>query len=109
MSGNLMNDFLHGHDTNSAVNNLSAVPIAMNSNMCLTPNDLCDLTPFGINKVLFNKELLVVLQMIDINDESPPAREKVTLIMTDGRVKTSRISFFIISRKSHLKKLVINY
>ena len=84
MPHSLMNDFLHGHGTNSDVNDLSVVPLPTNSNMLLTPNDLCDLTPFGINMVLFNKELPVVLQVIDIMDKLPPAREKVTLIKLDG-------------------------
>ena len=84
MSRSLMNDFLHSHNTNSTVHNLSVAPIAMNSNMLLTPNDLFDLTPFGINKVLFNKELPVVLQVIDLIDKSPPAREKITFMEPDG-------------------------
>jgi hypothetical protein len=48
-----------------------------------SPNDLYDLTPFGINKVL-NKELPVVLQVIDIMEKTLTAREKVTLIEPDG-------------------------
>ena len=84
MSRSLMNDFLRSDDANPAVNNISVMPITMNSNVVLTPNDLCDLTPFGINKILFNKELPVALQVIDIIDESPPAREKLTLIEPDG-------------------------
>jgi hypothetical protein len=43
-----------------------------------TSDDFCDLTPFGINKVL-NKELPVVLQVIDIMEKTLAAREKVTL------------------------------
>ena len=74
MSRSLMNDFLH-LDRNTTVNDVSVVALSTNHNMLLTPNDLCDLTPFGINKVL-NKELPVVLQVIDIMEESPPASQR---------------------------------
>ena len=47
-----------------------------------SPNDLYHLTPFGINKVL-NKELPVVLQVIDIMEKTLTAREKVTLMEPD--------------------------
>jgi hypothetical protein len=67
-----------------------------NQAMLLTPNDLCDLTPFGINKVL-NKELPVVLQVIDIMEEMLPAREKLTLIEPDGST-----TFFSLTLKTTL-------
>ena len=79
-----MNDFMHDLNSNTTVNDLSIMSLATNNTMLLTPIALCDLTPFGINKVLFNKELPVVLQVIDIMDKSPPARKKVTLIELDG-------------------------
>ena len=61
-----------------------------------SPNDLYDLTPFGINKVL-NKELPVVLQVIDIMEEMLPAREKLTLIEPDGST-----TFFSLTLKTPL-------
>jgi hypothetical protein len=68
-----------------------------NQAMLLTPNDLCDLTPFGINKVL-NKELPVILQVIDIMEETLTAREKVTMIEPDG----STTFFFSLNPKTLL-------
>ena len=82
MSRRLMTDFIQLESkATAAIQPDMALP--MNQEMLLTPNDLFDLTPFGINKVL-NKELPVVLQVIDIMDEMLPAREKLTLIEPDG-------------------------
>ena len=82
MSRRLMNDFLRLEETKSA-----ALPTVQRSdpsiNMLLTPNDLGDLTPFGINKVL-NKEVPAVLQVIDVLDELFTAKEKLTLLSPDG-------------------------
>ena len=67
------------------------------SYMVLMPNNLCDLTPFCIDKVLFKKELPVALQVIDVIDELPPAREKLTLIELDGSTP-----FFLLIPKAPL-------
>jgi len=88
MSRRLTNDFIE-LEPNTTRNSLpEVVPSVIQQNnpsinVLLTPNDLFDLTQFGINKVL-NKELPVVLQVIDIMDEPPPAREKLTLFEPDG-------------------------
>ena len=82
MSRRLMNDFIQ-LEAKATVAIEPDVALPTNQQMLLAPNDLCDLTPFGINKVL-NKELPVVLQVIDIMEETPTAREKVTLIEQIG-------------------------
>ena len=97
MSRRLTNDFIE-LEPNTTRNSLpEVVPSVIQRNnpsinVLLTPNDLFDLTQFGINKVL-NKELPVVLQVIDIMDEPPPAREKLTLFEPDG----STTFFFVLT------------
>ena len=95
MSRRLMNDFIQ-LEAKATVAIEPDVALPTNQQMLLTPNDLCDLTPFGINKVL-NKELPVVLQVIDIMEETLTAREKVTLIEPDG----STTFFFADAQKPH--------
>ena len=94
MSRRLMTDFIQLETKATVAIQPDVVP-PTNQAMLLTPNDLCDLTPFGINKVL-NKELPVVLQVIDIMEEMLPAREKLTLIEPDGST-----TFFFTDAQNH--------
>ena len=95
MSRRLMTDFIQLETKATVAIQPDVVP-PTNQAMLLTPNDLCDLTPFGINKVL-NKELPVVLQVIDIMEKTLTAREKVTLIEPDGST-----TFFSLKPKTPL-------
>ena len=62
MSHHLMTDFLNLEENGIIdVVTKETHPTKQQSNLVLTPNELSDLTPFGINKVL-NKELPVVLE-----------------------------------------------
>jgi hypothetical protein len=84
MSRRLMSDFLNLEE-NAVIHGVTEErhPTKQQSNLVLTPNELGDLTPFGINKVL-NKELPVVLQVIDIMEDFPTAKEKITLTSPGG-------------------------
>jgi hypothetical protein len=79
-----MSDFLNLEE-NAIIHGVTEEkhPTKQQSNLVLTPNELGDLTPFGINKVL-NKELPVVLQVIDIMEDFPTAKEKITLTSPGG-------------------------
>ena len=64
MSRRLMSDFLNLEE-NAIIHGVTEErhPTKQQSNLVLTPNELGDLTPFGINKVL-NKELPVTLEVL---------------------------------------------
>ena len=69
MSHSLMNDFQHGLDSNTTVNDLSVVPLTMNNNMLLTPYDFCDLTLFVEEAENYYKDNVQLREWMQLDED----------------------------------------